>query len=216
MISLVGVFLSLTLTLISLALPFWLRVRSPVEVPSARSIDYGLYVRCESRATNLPSMYLASPTSPRPPWEIEYEYVCAPFPERSVCKHLGESFCIFWSAAGYTPQLGIWFLSAALLVTTLANLSTRSRRRSAWKIVASLIGVHATFQITSMSLVISMHRSFPSFFARGAYFSVSLWLNIVSWILDILLVTGLVVTGLYAEKGHRWAAGRRPYHPIPG
>ena len=40
-------------------------------------------------------------------------------------------------------------------------------------------------------------------------------LNTVSWAADILIVLGVVVTGLAADAGHKWAAGNRAYRPIP-
>jgi len=34
------------------------------------------------------------------------------------------------------------------------------------------------------------------------------------WVSNILIVVGLVVTGLSADAGHEWAAGNRAYQPI--
>jgi len=144
------------------------------------------------------------------------EYKCRKFPARSTCERDGESFCIAWSSAGYASQLSVIFATAALLALTLANISTRARRRTAWKIVSSLVAFHGLLQITTMALVAQLLRSYPANFAQGTHLSISFWLNTTSWVLDVLLVVGLVTTGIYAEKGHRWAAGRRPYHPIPG
>lgn len=40
-------------------------------------------------------------------------------------------------------------------------------------------------------------------------------LNTLSWIFGLLIVVGVVVTGLAADSGHRWAAGNRAYRSIP-
>lgn len=44
----------------------------------------------------------------------------------------------------------------------------------------------------------------------------SFYLSTISWVLDVFIIAGLLYTALAAKSGKRWAAGRRPYHPIPG
>lgn len=40
-------------------------------------------------------------------------------------------------------------------------------------------------------------------------------LNILSWVFGLLIAAGVIVTGLAADNGYRWAAGNRTYRPIP-
>ena len=39
-------------------------------------------------------------------------------------------------------------------------------------------------------------------------------LNVLSWVCDILIIFGVVTTGISADAGHAWAAGNRAYRPI--
>jgi hypothetical protein len=41
-------------------------------------------------------------------------------------------------------------------------------------------------------------------------------LNILSWVFGLLITTGVIITGVSADSGHRWAAGNRAYRPISG
>lgn len=41
-------------------------------------------------------------------------------------------------------------------------------------------------------------------------------LNTVSWVFGVLTTIGVIITGISANKGHRWAAGNRAYRPIAG
>lgn len=80
-------------------------------------------------------------------------------------------------------------------------------------------------QITSTTLVAYILQTFPANFVLGTRYGtssslharfisshklalsgISFWLNILSWFLNLAIVSGLIVTGVYARKGHRWAA----------
>lgn len=39
-------------------------------------------------------------------------------------------------------------------------------------------------------------------------------LNVLSWACDVLIIFGVVTTGISADAGHAWAAGNRAYRPI--
>lgn len=59
------------------------------------------------------------------------------------------------------------------------------------------------------------HFLFPSklnFIVSGTAYV----LNTVSWVLALVTGGAVIVTGISAEKGHRWAAGNRAYQPIEG
>jgi len=195
--------ISITLTLISLSLPYWLWAGASADVPAVRNVDYGLFQRCERR-------WVSSPPAGR-----RREYKCTTFPARSACDVDGQFFCIAWHTAGYTSQFSLVFAAAGLVTVTLANITTKKRRRRAWRIVSALVGAHGALQIVAMAIVVSLLHHFPQYFAHGTTFSTSFILNIISWVIDLVLAAGLVITGIYAKKGHRWAAGRRPYRPIP-
>ncbi|KAF9512514.1 hypothetical protein BS47DRAFT_1052417 [Hydnum rufescens UP504] len=115
MISLVGVFFSLTLTLISLALPYWLRVQSPIDSPSTTSIDYGLYRRCESRVVQAP------PVSPSPPNFFPGEVVLALCPLGFCGYAIAEAVCLedrglssLLSMLRFKSRLCRWLLPCAI------------------------------------------------------------------------------------------------------
>ncbi|KAF8335902.1 uncharacterized protein EI90DRAFT_3014497 [Cantharellus anzutake] len=185
-------------------------------------MDYGLYRRCETRLVVEP--YHATDPKPSnstisPPLHnvMTAAYICTPFPPRSVCEREGEGFCIAWSSAGYLSQLGLVLVMVALFTLMIVNIvSSRARRRNAWRFVSFLVGLHATVQIVALGLVTGMSEKYAKYFSSGAHFNISYWFNVTTCVLDTFVIIGLVVTGIYAEKGHRWAAGRRPYHPIPG
>jgi len=111
-------------------------------------------------------------------------------------------------------QLSSVFAVAAVVSIFAAALS-RARRRKMWEIVATLIGLRAACQILAMSLIVHLWRTwdYPAF--RNANLSSSFFINLASWILDVLISIGVAATGLAANAGHTWAAGGRAYRPIP-
>jgi len=66
---------------------------------------------------------------------------------------------------------------------------------------------------TSATVVASKEKETP---LRSYLTDTSFYLNVTSWTMDVLLIAGLVATGFAARAGHKWAAGRRGYYPIPG
>lgn len=89
----------------------------------------------------------------------------------------------------------------------------------------------AVFQLVTFGIVTEMYRTsqFPTFeHARpGTVVSFAVHhitftcntgtayaLNTVSWLVGILVVLGVITTGISADSGHRWAAGNRAYLPI--
>jgi len=101
------------------------------------------------------------------------------------------------------------------MVAIFAAALSRARRRSLWKVVAGLIGLRAGCQIVAMSLIVHLWRTwdYPPF--EGSNLSHSFYINLSSWILDVIISLGVSITGLAAEAGYAWAAGKRAYRPIP-
>lgn len=44
----------------------------------------------------------------------------------------------------------------------------------------------------------------------------SFYAGTISWVIDVFIIVGLAYVSYAAKSGERWAAGRRPYTPIPG
>jgi hypothetical protein len=79
------------------------------------------------------------------------EYRCTVFPAKSTCEANGQFFCIAWNTAGYTSQFSLIFATGGLFTVTLANITTKKRRRNAWKIVSALVGAHGeSFDLCSL------------------------------------------------------------------
>lgn len=201
-ISFLAVIASLALTIVSQALPNWLFVSTPKKWPARFEVSYGLYERCETDWLSLGGNggYIS--------------HTCARFPSRTECENGNGQFCVLWSTAGYMSQLSSVFAVAAVVSIFAAALS-RARRRKMWEIVATLIGLRAACQILAMSLIVHLWRTwdYPAF--RNANLSSSFFINLASWILDVLISIGVAATGLAANAGHTWAAGGRAYRPIP-
>ncbi|CAE6400348.1 unnamed protein product [Rhizoctonia solani] len=145
------------------------------------------------------------------------KYKCKPFPSRSACDHAGQSFCILWTTAGYAMQMSIVLEVVVLLVLFLVSFrfSTRARRRGAWKVIGALTGLQVAPQIATMAIVVHLRRTRPGWFDDKTQYGASFILLVVAWSVGFLLMVGLVGTGFAARAGHKWAAGKRGYHPIP-
>lgn len=146
---------------------------------------------------------------------IEYtNYVCRAFPKRQTdrCEQ-NSGFCTSWSTAGFASELAIG-CGALTLLTLIVGVSTHSRRRRIWRVVAGLIILHSAFQIITFAIVTnSFNRNrYPTF--DRAKLGVSYALTVVSWALGVINAVAVMVTGHFAERGHRWAAGNRAYRTI--
>lgn len=68
---------------------------------------------------------------------------CRPFPTKDsdACDQTYRSFCTLWSTASYVSYLAIGFgiITCAAIVF---GVSTHSRRKRIWKVVAALIALH--------------------------------------------------------------------------
>jgi|SRR5712672_2559385 len=96
-------------------------------------VHYGLMQRCERQVLKLPDGSGG--------WEYIFTaFKCRDFPKRvsDRCEKENRPFCVEWTSAGYSAQLGVGFGAIALLAL-LIGVSTHSRRRRVWKAVAGLV-----------------------------------------------------------------------------
>ena len=68
---------------------------------------------------------------------------CRPFPAKDsdACERTYRSFCTLWSTAGYISYLAIGF-GAVACVAIIFGVSTHSRRKRIWKVIAALVALH--------------------------------------------------------------------------
>ncbi|GLB37067.1 hypothetical protein LshimejAT787_0401180 [Lyophyllum shimeji] len=188
--------------------PDWLVVRSAEVLHTRIVILYGLSQRCERQITRIPG----------PNGGERYVYTdfeCRDFPMkvRDRCEQENASFCAAWSSARYLNELAVW-CAAVTLVAIAFGVTTHSRRRRIWRVVAGLVLLHFAFQVAAFGIVTDMYRrnEYPTF--EHARVGPAYIFNVLAWILSLLVGVAVITTGVAADKGHRWAAGRRPYHPI--
>ncbi|KIJ68161.1 hypothetical protein HYDPIDRAFT_37724 [Hydnomerulius pinastri MD-312] len=208
-VTFIGVLLVLVINILSARLPDWLIARYDV-LNTKITVRYGLMERCERSVISIPG--------PSKGGKFEYtETECRPFPLRvqDGCEEENRIFCAAWVSAQYFTELGIGFAAMAL-VALLIGVSTHSRRRRVWRAVAGLVLLHAVFQLATFSLVTELYRKnrFPSF--EHAKPGAGFVLNTISWVVGLLVGFGVIVTGMAADRGKKWAAGNRAYQPIQG
>ena len=75
---------------------------------------------------------------------------CRPFPTKDSdgCDRTYRSFCTLWSTAGYISYLAIGF-GAVACAAIVFGVSTHSRRKRIWKVVATLVALHGTCKSSS-------------------------------------------------------------------
>ncbi|KAI0696715.1 hypothetical protein BC835DRAFT_1405882 [Cytidiella melzeri] len=203
------VVISLLLNVFSLQRSDWLVVRYPEILGTRVIVEYGLVRSCEYQSMSIPSGGGS---------KIEYsDYRCRTFPSRTKdsCEKENQTFCVKWTSAGYLSELATGFGAVSCLAIVF-GVTTHSRRRRIWSVVAALVALHAVCLIGTFALVTDTYNqaSFPGFErARpgGAFI-----LGTLAWIIAVLLTFGVLVTGTAASMGHRWAAGNRAYTPIHG
>ncbi|KAH7916530.1 hypothetical protein BJ138DRAFT_1169125 [Hygrophoropsis aurantiaca] len=205
----IAVLAMLIINILSTRLPDWLIAKYEI-LNADVTVRYGLMQRCERRAIHIPG--------PSQGGRFEYtDYECRPFPLRvsDKCEDENGLFCAAWTSAQYFSELGIGFAGVAL-ITLLIGVSTHSRRRRIWRAVAGLVLLHALFQMVTFAIITELYRKgrFPGF--EQARPGVGYALNAVSWVLGILVAFGVIITGISADKGFKWAAGNRAYSPIQG
>jgi len=203
-VTFLAVAVSLTFTILSVTRVDWLVYKSPKLLGIQLTLQYGLNTLCELKEvkTGDHSKYM--------------DKECRPFPMRvkDGCEENHSGFCAAWTSAGYTAELSI-ALAALALFAILVGISTGSRRRRIWKAVAGLVALHAAMQIVTFAIVTDTMRTgaFPSF--DEAKPGLGYAFNAISWILSVLITAGVVITGISADQGQKWAAGNRAYRRIP-
>ncbi|KAF8973280.1 hypothetical protein BDZ97DRAFT_675398 [Flammula alnicola] len=198
----------LTLNILSSRRPDWLVVRYEEVLYTKVTVTYGLTQRCELTVSELPGG--------DDDGKITYrKYECRNFPASVTdgCEKENKVFCAAWTSAGYLDQMAIGF-AAVSLVAILFGVSTHSRRRRIWTVIAGLVLLQATCQIATFGIITDLYRtsSYPSF--ERARPGVAYVVHTISWIFSILAALGVILTGISAAAGHRWAAGNRAYQPI--
>ncbi|KAJ9101776.1 hypothetical protein QFC21_003115 [Naganishia friedmannii] len=139
---------------------------------------------------------------------------CTPFPQSSECERLGQKFCILWSTAGYAAQLALAPCVVALIALLVITLGLGSRkvraqrRRGGWKIVSILMAVHAILQTVSVAIILHIYRTDPRFKGAKSHLDKACDFAVASAIISIATVTSLTLTGVAAEAGQTWAAGK--------
>ncbi|KAF5385914.1 hypothetical protein D9615_002548 [Tricholomella constricta] len=202
-----AVALTLVLNILSNTGPDWLVVQTPEVLHTRFIITYGLSKRCERQVTRIPG-----PNNGK----LEYtDYECRHFPLKVTdgCEKENEMFCDAWTSARYLEELAVWCAAASLCAIAF-GVSTHSRRRRIWRAVAGLVLLHAAFQLAAFGTVTEMYRTsrFPTF--EHARLGPAYFFNILSWLFSVFIGVAVITTGVFADKGHRWAAGNRPYRPI--
>jgi len=194
----------LILNVVSTRSPEWLIIRYHEILYTEHIVSYGLTERCELTISELPG-------------NVAYRnYACRKFPASVTdgCQKDNKAFCAAWTSAGYLDQIAIGFAAISLVAISF-GVSTHSRRRRIWRAVAGLLLLQAACQIGTFAIVTDIYRKarYPAFehaALGGAYV-----LHTVAWILSILASIAVVVVGISAKAGHRWAAGNRAYQSIP-
>ncbi|KAK7045603.1 hypothetical protein VNI00_007436 [Paramarasmius palmivorus] len=203
-----AVAISLVLNILSYTRNDWLVVKTPEVLYTTITFRYGLTQLCELTVVDAPGTGEND--------RLSYTtYSCRKFPMRikDRCEEEFEGFCTAWVTAGYASELGIGF-AALSLFAILVGVSTGSRRRRIWKAVATLVFLHAVFEIVAFAIVTDTSRTGAYPTLDKAKMGVAYAFNTTSWIFAVLVASGVVITGISADKGHKWAAGNRAYRRI--
>ncbi|KAI0769445.1 hypothetical protein BD413DRAFT_558430 [Trametes elegans] len=202
-----AVIATMILNISSVQRPDWLVVHGEDIIHKSVTVEYGLGRRCELKVMEIPTGDGSHLTYTN--------YDCRPFPMRATdgCEKENKRFCMVWGTGSYFGELGIGFAVVACLAI-MFGVSTHSRRRRIWKSVSVLVALHVLSQILVFSVVTHLYRTdaYPTF--RYARPGLAYVLNILSWVFGLIVMVGVVTTGISAERGHRWAAGNRAYRPI--
>lgn len=228
-----------SLTILSVYVPDLIHTIVPTPGPLHFETKYGLYRRCTRKIPEQQLLYLelsnpndisllhsitrlkalAGPGDILDPIDGEGEgWQCQPFPNQSECKLFGEGFCVLWSTAGYMAQLSLVPCVISLIVLLIISLGgggkkIRAKRRAGgWKIVSSLMGIHAILQIVSVALILHVYRT-DDRFKVGAHLDTAADFGVASAMVSLSMVFALAFTGLAADAGQVWAGGKSVRKP---
>jgi len=199
---------TLVLNLLSARRSDWLVVHYDEVLYTKVTVKFGLYERCQLTVSEIPSGGGKG--------KISYEnYECRHFPGSVTdkCEKENKTFCGAWISAGYIDELAIGFASVSL-IAILFGVTTHSRRRRIWRAVFGLLLFQAACQISTFALITEMYYNsdYPSF--DHARPGIAYVLHTISWTMSIIVALSVLLTGLSADAGHRWAAGNRAYRQI--
>jgi len=198
----------LALNVISTKRVDWLIVKSSEVLHTRVTTEYGLGEICETIYSHVPS--------PTGDGDLIYRsYKCRRFPTgvKDDCDGKNRAFCAEWTSAGYVDQVAIGF-GAVSLLAILFGVTTGSRRRRIWGVVSWLVFFQASCQLAAFAIITHIYDTAEAF--EHARPGTGYILTTISWVSGFLIAIGVVTTGLSADSGHKWAAGNRAYHPIPG
>jgi len=199
----VAVTINLAISVISVTGGNWIVAVLPKVFDVQTTIYYGFTERCQR--------------SEFPDGDISLKCRLFPTKDSDACDQTYRSFCTLWSTASYISYLAIGF-GAVACTAIIFGVSTHSRRKRIWKVVAVLIALHGVSQLVTFSLVTDMYRlgNFPLSVIANSHLGFSWYLNLLSWILSATATMVIVYTGVAASRGERWAAGNRvSYGAIP-
>jgi len=193
--------LTLLLNIVSVLNTNWLVVKNNITV-TKWTVRYGLTKLCTDTVTTFP---IGEGRKVR-----SESHECRVFPshEHQECNDKNATFCAAWTTAGYVSELAVGFAVVAMLAIVF-GLTAHSRRKRIWKAVAWLVAFHAFFQMVTFAIVTHLYNNESYNMFDNARPSTGYVLNGVSWILAVLVTFGVVLTGVSAKAGHRWAAGNR-------
>jgi len=202
------VLLTFIFNVLSIRRPDWLVVKSPEILRTTVTSYYGLLERCDWTVTRIPSRSGSG--------QFEYtDYSCRKFPtaEEDSCNERNHDFCVAWTTAAYVSEVAIGF-GAVTLLAIMIGVTTYSWRRRMWKVVATLVLLHALLQVVTFAVITDLYRAakYPTF--DQARPGLAYVLSTVSWVIGIILAASVAITGLAADRGHHWAAGNHAYQPI--
>jgi len=206
-ITFVAVASTLLLNYLSSQRPDWLVVQYTELFYTRVTISFGLSQRCQLMITETSDGKF-----------VYRSYDCRKFPtvQDDHCnKDEYKHFCAAWTSAFYLDQVALG-LGAISLVTVLFGMTTHSRRRRMWTSVAGLLFLTASCQIAVFTLITDLYykNTFPFFeHARPALGYI---VHTISWVLNSVIVLGILVTGFSADVGYTWAAGPHPYQTVRG
>jgi len=170
------------LTIVSIALPRWVRWES--DVGGDIKYSYGLHSKC-STVTG----------------------TCEPFPSKIDCD-ADAMFCALWRSVGFLMSFAVIIEFASWIAFAVVLLGGVQQRSYGWKLVCPLLGLAALVQLAGMAIIAYLYDNDERFFT-GWKLDVSWILCTVSWSLLALTGTGIgaATYALPSEGGYEFVAG---------
>jgi len=208
-VTFLAVLASLSLNLVSFQRRDWIYSHPP-DILGQTIYRYGLLEVCERSILDMPG----PGGNGKIRWTSEN---CREFPTTKYdqCEDKNRPFCTAWLSARYSAALSFVFGAAAALGLVF-GVTTHSRRRRVWKAIAGLVVFQVAFKIVPFAIVTDLYRHNALWTFEYGTPSTAYFLNLTSWVADVFILIGIVVTGIAADAGRSWAAGSRAYREIDG